>query len=427
VLFIFENSVDQGLQDGFVYPEWQMIQYLFPALVVILQCEVDHRSQSRVAKNVTSFLDHFINSFGNNLQKEGSRSLNELFEPNWLAKNKLQNLKSLINQVQREFALLIEVKESEKEKSIMKQLVAFFDAFRWSIDVDLLKDSSGDDTTDVYFKHQGTEDFFTRTLITLRMTMRSDTTDLRSHAVGYVSTFNTVEFLLRRYLTFTRGDISVTEISQLFNVLERKLRIDLGQSKDFGRLTQDIDWKFVLQAKKLTYPQLLRVVLFHLMPLLQDCIKMSGNLSIFAQRASNLFWINAIYSLCQRGKWETLMKMIMLHMYTKRKEAQLGVIHFGLAKKLPRVYRKILGSVLSNDYGKIENLSPSTINSIWNPILVCSNCSKFECDLKICYFCKGEMCFLPPFWFCSEECEEKSLDSEHGLAHEEHLEKLLGM
>jgi len=55
------------------------------------------------------------------------------------------------------------------------------------------------------------------------------------------------------------------------------------------------------------------------------------------------------------------------------------------------------------------------------PIKCCSCCSKFDCTLKMCWVCVDNTDFPDIHWFCSSECEQKSLDAGHMEKHDHDL------
>jgi hypothetical protein len=114
-------------------------------------------------------------------------------------------------------------------------------------------------------------------------------------------------------------------------------------------------------------------------------------------------------------------------MMTRAKKLHRGekehpaIVHVDTARKFPRVYKFVLSFVAR------LRILPLFLKKYWTPIMFCANCFIFDCDLKICKFCKGDFSSsTPTFWFCSEERENEFMDSGHSAAHEEDVIKKLG-
>jgi hypothetical protein len=431
VFFLFEDSLENGLKEGYIYPEWQIVQYVLGSFVAMLNNLIERKFDSSVFLKLTGLISDLHFCYGRSLVREGSQLKSELAEPKWLAKRKLKNLWSLINQTQREFVFLIGDVKPETEEFVIKQLETFFSVFRWSIEVDLQKDFSGDGLTDVYKKHIGTEGIFTRMLFMVRLGSGKIHKNLTGDIhLGYITSFNAVECVLRTFLTAypNHTKYESRNIFKLFELLDRKLRILLGQSQDFGRLKQSMDGKLVQEAKQLTFPQLLWIVMSHFLFLLvlrreEECIHFTP----FPLRESNLPFLNEAYESCNIGDFASLMRLFAQKL-NKGEQEHPGIVHIRTARKFPLSYKVILElKVKGEKTAELPSLTCAGEN-IWTPIMFCANCSKLECDLKMCKFCKGENSKRTPVcWFCSEECENKYLEAGHSKKHEEDVLEKLGL
>jgi hypothetical protein len=116
---------------------------------------------------------------------------------------------------------------------------------------------------------------------------------------------------------------------------------------------------------------------------------------------------------------------ILAHQLSSGKEDHPAIVHIETARKFPHLF----GFILRNSH--LLGSSSSAANrcsKLWTSIMFCANCLKFECELKICKFCKGDhQGSVPMCWFCSEECENKFLELGHALAHDEDVMQKLGL
>jgi hypothetical protein len=430
VLFIFEDCMEKGLEDGYFYPEWQFVQYLLQPFVVMLATLAKRFPQKRLLENIFAFVQIFIDACECDKLKERCRYKYDLLVTKRKAKKKLKNLKSLLSQVKREFLLLVGDVKLETESFIRKQLEAFLGVFQWSIEVDLLKDLDDDFLTDAFAKHFGTEFWLQRMLKSLRCAQGLDRERrIGQNFEGYISVFHTSELLLReRLISSCQFESWHVEFFHLFELLDRKLRILLGQHQDFGRLKQNMDKRLIQEAKKLTFPQLLWVAMFHnLFPNLERSsehgklrIALSAAIALFFGPASGIRNANSNDGLAY---FTMMIRAKKLHRGEKEHPA---IVHVETARKFPRVYKFVLSFLQEVGFGKTEDFV-AIFTKYWTPIMFCANCFKFDCDLKICKFCEGDFSSsTPTCWFCSEECENEFMDSGHSAAHEEDVIQKLG-
>jgi hypothetical protein len=429
VLLVFEDSMEKGLVEGYFYPEWLSIQYTFAPFGALIKTITQLLPKMRLRNNsLVVFYHHFTLFYDKDtpMQKENSRLKSELLEPEWLAKRKLKNLKSLMNQVQMEFLILIREVSPETKAVVIKQLGAFFDMFHWSIDVDLLllTDCKDGGVTDVYVKHIETEDFFTRLLFYIRCQHGVDnllfTTGSYS-CLGYVCAYNAVEFLFRIQFIFNEiKNGHEWEVFPLLELLHHKLRFALGQDQDFGSLKKNVDRKMIQEAKEMTFPQLLWVVMFHYVHFLAF-LRKHETVPVFSERASNSSWMNGVFVAVGNRDFPSLMSMLAVKLYKgeDREDNHPAIVHIKTARKSPQIYKNVL-----KKFRQWHGMKKADLNHIckllWMPIQYCANCFKFECTLKICKFCAGDFSLRTlPCWFCSEECENKHLEAKHSEEHEE--------
>jgi hypothetical protein len=421
VITIFEDSLENGLNEGYVYPEWQFIQYLLPTFLAMATNTLDlvPTSPCTILQKNVGLISQIVNYFEVYLRKEKSRSKIGLMEPMRNAKRKLKNLRSLLDQVQNEFYMLLDV--SGQENVITKQFSAFFDSFRWSVDVDLLKDFESDGLTNIYLKHAETENSFTRLLTSLRLVREVKKESVKeTYLTGCIQSYTVAEILLRKLLMSKSVDMECADILQLFTLLEGKLRITLGQCKKFGRTEPNIDWKLALEVKRLTYPQLLWVVLYNIVTCLVGLASKKRNIPLISGSPLCSDGVQNLFKFCAEGNWPALMSTVARHVDAGQQNHP-AVVHISTARKFPRVFKAILKQVKNLSTVKMFNLAQVS-RLVWTPIMYCANCSKYECDLKICKHCKGDFKgFVLTCWFCSKKCENAYLEAGHAEEHEDEL------
>jgi hypothetical protein len=55
VLFIFEDCMEKGLENGYFCPEWQFVQYLLQPFVVMIATLAKRFPQKRLLENIFAF------------------------------------------------------------------------------------------------------------------------------------------------------------------------------------------------------------------------------------------------------------------------------------------------------------------------------------------------------------------------------------
>jgi hypothetical protein len=421
VLLIFEDSMENGLKEGYFYPEWQLIQYVLPSLAAMGIRAFNVLGSCRLLSNFAGVISSIALFHYQGLEKEKSRSKSELLEPKWLVKNKMKNLKSLLRQVQKELEVLSGV--SGQTNFVSEQFAAFCDAFHWSLDVDLLGDYDGDGLTNAYSKHVETEEFFTKLLISIKLGLngvyKKPGKSVDSYKSKCIESFTITEMLMRKVL-IVEPYSNCFEIFQLHELLDQKLKIELGGAQDLGRLEKRIDWKLVLEAKKLTYPQLLYIFMFEIFSILipSDKRKSVKSSALFGERNPSSNMMSSIFPFCIKEQWQGVMWFLVIDLHFGADDHPAA--HIKTARKSPRLYKGILKYAQEYIVSKKISDLPYFRANMLSPIRFCANCYKVECDLNICKFCKDDITFFAATcWFCSEDCENAFLDSGHATEHED--------
>lgn len=445
---IFDVSSTKGLEESFILPEWQFIQYVLPCFVTQMgQLATNSKIKPNELHSYTQFVHNLIQSFELNLITKFVRGNPGAIIrrrakdiPDWVCMNIAENLEVQLQELQIDLGLLIygsykRMKKVDPTEVLLGQIC--FRLLKTTLSTTTLNKSQP-----VIFRCWG------ETLLQCVPRMRASVTKVVLLQTNPFPTNNLIRALaLLQELTNIAAACSIKPLDELIYA-----SLDLANKKlkfpSMGTSRSNLDKKLSLEMQKLTVPQLLSVVLFSIVisgeknsslraistgtyPLsyLMDMMPVKGTMNFCMLKflkATNMFRATILDDAVKKYEaqdWRGL-RSLLTPLLIDDTGLDLSTVTMDFAKKSASAcYGHILDVIKAKDCIRKQflNLLPVI------PIKYCRCCEKFEAELSKCKVCVDNGDFPDIHWFCSQECETKVLAEGHLEEHDSFLMKQLGL
>jgi hypothetical protein len=433
VYHIFYVSSTDGLEECFIFPEWQFIQYILPCFVTLIgQHATNPKTKQCELLAYTRFVHNLIQSFElklNTKNVKGEPSTLIQYKPkdvpDWVCVNVAKNLVVQLEEVESDLGMLIygsykRMKRADTAEIMQGQI--FFRLLK-----ETLKTTTFERGESTIFRCWG------ETLLQLVPRMKEA---LLKEVLLPTNPFP-VNNLLRamvilhdlKHIVATFNLDPVDEIIlKMLNVADQKVKTMLAPGKQQSTSRGKLDkMKRFLEFQKLTAQQLLGSVLFFLvLSWRKEMPKIVNATQMFQSSHENV----AVDKYIKRDLCG--LRAVLTPLLSDEDGNDLSMLTVDFSKKKATFYEQITSLMKSGQSQKdiLRKRLLLTLLPVF-PVKLCRCCHKFEgletIKLSMCTVCVDNRDFSDMHWFCSKECEEKVLAEGHLEEHAQFLMVKLGL
>jgi hypothetical protein len=431
VYHIFNMSSTKGLEESFIFSEWQFIQYILPCFVTLIgQHATNSKTKPTELLAYTRFVHNLIQSFEQNLtimkQVKGDPSplvckvKKDL--PDWVCMRISIALTRQLEEVESELGVLIFGSHKRQKRADPSDVLLGQSFFL------LLKESLRTLLT-TYLTHINSprspmvfrcwDEILLQSIPRMKKAIMKEQilptnpfpANNLIYAISLVQELATI-------VSFCTHHVNDKVINGCLELANHKLKKLLGKSP--APLTENLEKKLFLELQKLSVQQLLGLALFDI------CYSNNSNRLFFAPEATKMFrsaMVNVAVEKYDAKDWRGLRSLLM-PLLSDEKGNDLSTVTMEFAKKSASTcYKQVLDMFKTKNSEREKFLSLLPVI----PIKLCRCCGKCEGKLSMCEVCVDNQDFPDIHWFCSQECEEKVLADGHLFEHGRFLEEKLGL
>jgi hypothetical protein len=420
VYHIFDESSSKGLEECFIFTEWQFIQYILPCFVTLIgQHATNSKTKPIELLAYTRFVHNLIQSFELKLSTKSIKGAPGTLirykpkdVPDFSCLQKVfKNLTVQLQKVESELGMLIYGTRKRMKRADTAEVMQAQIFFR------LLKDSVK--STSFEMGESTISRWWGETLLGIVPRFKlalSKEVLLPTNPLPVNNLLRALAIL--HELKHIAAMFSFKPLDKLFlaylDLADQRVKIMLGKQQSLS--TINLDKTLLLEMQKLTVHQLLGVVLFNVvlcwikeMPEIVDATKM------FRLAQENV----AVDKYIRRDLCGLRAELTPLLSDEDGNDLSLMTVDF--AKKKASTFYNQITTLREAKQEFFISLLPVI------PIKSCRCCAKFEVTLSMCWVCVDNDDFPDTHWFCSKVCEDKVLAEGHMQEHDHFLMLKLGL
>jgi hypothetical protein len=428
VFHIFDVSSTKGLEECFVLPDWQFVQYMLPCFVTLIgHLATDSKTKPTEVFACIRFVHNLIQSYELNLitkhvKGEPAPLVRERDPdfPSWVCFNLARNLQMQMTEVEKELGLLIYGSCKRIKKAGMPGFLEEHPGLLQLFGETLNRSWFGKLSVDVF---RSWCEKVLQCVPRLKAAIAKEVTQPTNPFPinNLLEALSTLQQLVHYADVCCMDEPQVGLERATLHLAHQKLKKMMG--KEQVTLNILLNKQFFLQMQKLTVQQLLGLALFDI-AFCHSKVEHSMLAFVKTTQVPQSALLNAAVEKFENKDWSGL-KSLLTPLLSDQEGNDLSVVEMDIAVNTAQIgYNYVLQLIEEKDSWRDDFLSLVPVL----PVRFCRGCEKFtDVQLSMCRVCVDNRDFPDVHWFCSHECEETVLAQRHLQEHDVFLMKLLGL